>query len=248
MPSVLSYGKSHHHRHVEATDGLFFIERATVCHAPGATTRTDKAQPPRAIIATLPVFTCNRPVTADVTELHTVVRDCYRQHVSRLAGAPKTRGFGRYAALQVRVHPRTGQRNKAEKAGTMSPFAASGAPLMSESAFAERIVHNLLDTDFYKLTMMQGVLHNYPDADVEWEFRCRNGEDLRPYLGEIRHQLEVLNDLTLDDGQLGFLERISFLKPDFLRFCGCFASTCAMCTSASSTISCSCASKALGCM
>ncbi|EJT84114.1 nicotinate phosphoribosyltransferase [Pseudomonas putida S11] len=66
--------------------------------------------------------------------------------------------------------------------------------------------------------MMQGVLHNYPDADVEWEFRCRNGEDLRPYLGEIRNQLELLSDLTLDDGQLAFLERISFLKPDFLRF------------------------------
>ncbi len=89
---------------------------------------------------------------------------------------------------------------------------------MSESAFAERIVHNLLDTDFYKLTMMQGVLHNYPDADVEWEFRCRNGEDLRPYLHDIRQQLEQLAELTLDNGQLAFLERISFLKPDFLRF------------------------------
>lgn len=112
---------------------------------------------------------------------------------------------------------------------------------MSESAFAERIVHNLLDTDFYKLTMMQGVLHNYPDADVEWEFRCRNGEDLRPYLGEIRNELEQLGDLTLDDGQLAFLERISFLKPDFYAFCDCSASTCATCTSASKTTSCSCA-------
>ncbi|WP_296265995.1 nicotinate phosphoribosyltransferase [Pseudomonas sp. UBA6562] len=93
---------------------------------------------------------------------------------------------------------------------------------MNESAFSKRIVHNLLDTDFYKLTMMQAVLHNYPDADVEWEFRCRNGEDLRPYLGEIRHQVEALADLTLDPGQLGFLERISFLKPDFLRFLGLF--------------------------
>ena len=33
---------------------------------------------------------------------------------------------------------------------------------MSESVFADRIVQNLLDTDFYKLTMMQAVLHNYP--------------------------------------------------------------------------------------
>ncbi|EKA38612.1 MULTISPECIES: hypothetical protein, partial [Pseudomonas] len=28
---------------------------------------------------------------------------------------------------------------------------------MAESVFAERIVQNLLDTDFYKLTMMQAV-------------------------------------------------------------------------------------------
>ena len=44
------------------------------------------------------------------------------------------------------------------------------------------IVRSLLDTDFYKLTMMQAVLHNYPNAEVEWEFRCRNSEDLTPYL------------------------------------------------------------------
>ncbi len=37
---------------------------------------------------------------------------------------------------------------------------------MAESVFAERIVQNLLDTDFYKLTMMQAVLHNYPNAEV----------------------------------------------------------------------------------
>ncbi|WNW13144.1 nicotinate phosphoribosyltransferase [Pseudomonas sp. DTU_2021_1001937_2_SI_NGA_ILE_001] len=93
---------------------------------------------------------------------------------------------------------------------------------MSESAFSERIVQNLIDTDFYKLTMMQAVLHNYPNVDVEWEFRCRNGEDLRPYLGEIRHQIECLCNLSLGAEQLGFLERISFMKPDFLRFLGLF--------------------------
>lgn len=89
---------------------------------------------------------------------------------------------------------------------------------MSESAFAECIVDNLLDTDFYKLTMMQAVLHNYPNVDVEWEFRCRNGEDLRSYLAEIRTRIEQLCELSMDVQQLDFLERISFLKPDFLRF------------------------------
>jgi nicotinate phosphoribosyltransferase len=93
---------------------------------------------------------------------------------------------------------------------------------MSESAFSDRIVQNLLDTDFYKLTMMQAVLHNYPNVDVEWEFRCRNGEDLRPYLSEIRHQIALLCELSMGPEQLGFLERISFMKPDFLRFLGLF--------------------------
>ncbi|MFN2857954.1 nicotinate phosphoribosyltransferase, partial [Escherichia coli] len=87
---------------------------------------------------------------------------------------------------------------------------------------AERIVQNLLDTDFYKLTMMQAVLHNYPNAEVEWEFRCRNAEDLRPYLAEIRYQIERLAEVEVTADQLAFLERIPFMKPDFIRFLSLF--------------------------
>ena len=93
---------------------------------------------------------------------------------------------------------------------------------MAESVFAERIVQSLLDTDFYKLSMMQAVLHNYPNAEVEWEFRCRSDEDLSPYLPEIRHQLERLEELAMSADQLAFLERIPFLTADFLRFLGLF--------------------------
>jgi nicotinate phosphoribosyltransferase len=93
---------------------------------------------------------------------------------------------------------------------------------MAENVFSDRIVQNLLDTDLYKLSMMQAVLHNYPNVDVEWEFRCRNGEDLRPYLGEIRRHIEHLCELGLSDEELAFLESINFMKPDFLRFLGLF--------------------------
>ncbi|MDE1168011.1 MAG: nicotinate phosphoribosyltransferase [Pseudomonas sp.] len=93
---------------------------------------------------------------------------------------------------------------------------------MAESVFADRIVQNLLDTDFYKLTMMQAVLHNYPNAEVEWEFRCRNNEDLTPYLAEIRHQIERLAEISITADQLQFLERIPFMKPDFIRFLSLF--------------------------
>ncbi|WP_447590999.1 nicotinate phosphoribosyltransferase [Aquipseudomonas campi] len=93
---------------------------------------------------------------------------------------------------------------------------------MGESVFAERIVQNLLDTDFYKLTMMQAVLHNYPNAEVEWEFRCRNQEDLTPYLAEIRYQIERLADISITADQLAFLEKIPFIKADFIRFLSLF--------------------------
>lgn len=93
---------------------------------------------------------------------------------------------------------------------------------MGESAFSPLGVQNLLDTDFYKLSMMQAVLHNYPNAEVEWEFRCRNHEDLRPYLAAIRERIEALAGLSFSREELAFLERIPFFKADFIRFLGLF--------------------------
>jgi nicotinate phosphoribosyltransferase len=41
------------------------------------------------------------------------------------------------------------------------------------------IITSLLDTDLYKFTMMQVVLHQFPGAQVEYKFKCRNpGVDL----------------------------------------------------------------------
>lgn len=43
------------------------------------------------------------------------------------------------------------------------------------------IITHLTDTDLYKFTMQQVVLHQFPDADSEYRFKCRNeGIDLRP--------------------------------------------------------------------
>ena len=90
------------------------------------------------------------------------------------------------------------------------------------SAFSDRIIQSLLDTDFYKLTMMQAVLHHYPNAEVEWAFRSRCGEDLSPYLSEIRHQIEALAELQMSAEELAFLERVPYMQPDFIRFLGLF--------------------------
>ena len=34
------------------------------------------------------------------------------------------------------------------------------------------IIQSLLDTDLYKFTMMQVVLHHFPGAQVEYRFKC----------------------------------------------------------------------------
>lgn len=88
------------------------------------------------------------------------------------------------------------------------------------SAFYPRsnIISSLLDTDFYKLTMMQGVLHQFPDAHVEWAFKSRNDENLLPYMDEIKKQIDNLKHLKLTNDEEEYLKTISYFKPDFIRF------------------------------
>ena len=49
------------------------------------------------------------------------------------------------------------------------------------------VIRSLLDTDLYKFTMMQAVLHRFPGARVEYRFKCRNpGIELAQFAGQIR--------------------------------------------------------------
>ncbi|TQF07865.1 nicotinate phosphoribosyltransferase, partial [Myxococcus llanfairpwllgwyngyllgogerychwyrndrobwllllantysiliogogogochensis] len=62
------------------------------------------------------------------------------------------------------------------------------------------IITSLLDTDLYKFTMMQVVLHQFPGAQVEYRFRCRNpGVQLAPYVAEIRDEIRSLCSLQFQD-------------------------------------------------
>lgn len=92
--------------------------------------------------------------------------------------------------------------------------------MIKEMPFSENgnIIQSMLDTDLYKLTMMQAVLHKYPNTEVEWSFKCRNKEDLTPYLPEIRRQIDSLADIALTEDQARYLEKIPYIKPDFVRF------------------------------
>ncbi|MCX7513542.1 nicotinate phosphoribosyltransferase [Frateuria sp. STR12] len=85
------------------------------------------------------------------------------------------------------------------------------------------IVQSLLDTDLYKFSMMQVVLHHYPAAQVEYRFKCRTpGIDLVPYIDEIRAELEALCSLRFTPGELDYLRTWRYIKSDFVDFLGLF--------------------------
>ena len=89
------------------------------------------------------------------------------------------------------------------------------------------IITSLLETDLYKFTMMQVVLHQFPGAEVEYKFKCRNAGspgigNLSPYVHEIREEICGLCSLQFQDAELSYLKAMRFIKSDFVDFLGIF--------------------------
>jgi nicotinate phosphoribosyltransferase len=89
------------------------------------------------------------------------------------------------------------------------------------------IISSLLDTDLYKFTMMQVVLHQFPGAQVEYRFKCRNAgapgvQPLAPYVAQIREEISALCSLMFQDAELNYLRSMRFIKSDFVDFLGLF--------------------------
>jgi nicotinate phosphoribosyltransferase len=79
------------------------------------------------------------------------------------------------------------------------------------------IIESLLDTDLYKFTMMQVVLHHFPGAQVEYRFKCRNrAVDLRPCIDDIRAAVRDLCRLRFTPAELEYLRSWRFFKSDFV--------------------------------
>lgn len=80
------------------------------------------------------------------------------------------------------------------------------------------IINSLLENDLYSFTQQQAILHQFPDVEVEYQFRCRNNVDLSPYLDRIREEIEHLCTLTFSQEELLYLSSIPFLKPSYIEF------------------------------
>lgn len=81
------------------------------------------------------------------------------------------------------------------------------------------IIDSLLDTDLYKLTMMQGVLHQFPWAWVEYEFQCRDeGIDFMPIASAVQEEIRDLCRLRFKKDELDYLRQLRFMKEEFIQF------------------------------
>lgn len=86
----------------------------------------------------------------------------------------------------------------------------------------EPIIRSLLDTDLYKFTMLQVVLHKFPQTHSVYHFRCRNLQDtvylLSDILDDLNEQLDHLCNLRFKEDELLYLRNLRFIKSDFVDY------------------------------
>ncbi|MBA2673955.1 nicotinate phosphoribosyltransferase [Ramlibacter sp.] len=82
------------------------------------------------------------------------------------------------------------------------------------------IIRSLLDTDLYKFTMWQAMLHRHPATQAEYTFVCRNMPEhpLAGLLDDVNAQLDHLCSLRFTRGELAYLASLRFIKSDFVDF------------------------------
>ena len=82
------------------------------------------------------------------------------------------------------------------------------------------VINHLLETDLYKFTMWQTLLHGHPQAQTEYRFVCRNetAYPLAELLPEVNAQLDHLCSLSFREDELAYLGGLRFIKADFVDF------------------------------
>jgi nicotinate phosphoribosyltransferase len=86
------------------------------------------------------------------------------------------------------------------------------------------VVRSLLETDLYKFSMWQALLHGHPGAHAEYEFLCRNTTvfPLAELADEVNAQLDHLCAMSFADDELDYLRSLRYMKADFVDFLAVF--------------------------
>jgi nicotinate phosphoribosyltransferase len=86
------------------------------------------------------------------------------------------------------------------------------------------VITSLLDSDLYKLTMLQTFLHQFPAATGEYRFVCRGGMQLplAALQDEVEAQIDHLCCLRFTPEELEYLRGLRYLKPDLADYLDLF--------------------------
>jgi nicotinate phosphoribosyltransferase len=82
------------------------------------------------------------------------------------------------------------------------------------------VIQSLLDTDLYKFTMWQTMLHRHPQTQAEYTLVCRNAPayPLAELVDEVNAELDHLCALNYRADELAYLGSLRFLRSDFVDF------------------------------
>ncbi|MBH9578279.1 nicotinate phosphoribosyltransferase [Inhella proteolytica] len=82
------------------------------------------------------------------------------------------------------------------------------------------VITSLLDTDLYKFTMWQTLLHRHPETQAEYHFVCRNqpAYPLAELQADVERELDALCALSFRADELAYLRGLRFMKSDFVDF------------------------------
>ena len=82
------------------------------------------------------------------------------------------------------------------------------------------IVRSLLETDLYKFTMWQALLHRHPAAQTEYAFVCRNtpAYPLAELREDVERELDHLCSLSFAEDEIAYLRGLRYIKGDFADF------------------------------
>ncbi len=88
------------------------------------------------------------------------------------------------------------------------------------SAEQPAVIQSLLETDLYKFTMWQAMLHRHPQTQAEYTFVCRNETafPLAALAEEVSRELDHLCSLRFQPDELAFLGALRYIKSDFIDF------------------------------
>lgn len=91
---------------------------------------------------------------------------------------------------------------------------------MTENTKFRPVITSLLETDLYKFTMLQPMLHEMPANQAEYRFVCRNAPayPLASLKAALDLQLDALCSLRFTEDELSYLGAMRFIKSDFVDF------------------------------